>query len=75
MIVIDDLDLEEIQKLLGRRFGVEIKILNENLKSIRYSGQFKPHETLEEVLNMIKETSPIKFDYEINETKDMIIIK
>lgn len=75
VIVIDDLNLEEIRKLLERKFDVQIKIADEKYKKIRYSGQFKSHETMEGVLKLIRETSPVKFKYEINETKDMITIK
>ncbi len=69
------MNLDEIRKILEREFDVQIRIADEKLKKIRYTGQFKPHETLEEILVMIGETSPVKFKYEINQTKDMITIK
>ncbi|MGV8139653.1 MAG: FecR family protein [Mangrovibacterium sp.] len=75
VIVIEDMNLDEIRKILEREFDVQIKIADEKFKKIRYTGQFKPHETLEEILAMIGETSPVKFKYEINQTKDMITIK
>ena len=75
VIVIEDMNLDEIRKILEREFDVQIRIADEKLKKIRYTGQFKPHETLEEILVMIGETSPVKFKYEINQTKDMITIK
>jgi ferric-dicitrate binding protein FerR (iron transport regulator) len=75
VIVIDNLNLEAIRKILERKFNVQIKINDEKYNNIRYSGQFKPHETLEEVLDLIQETSPLKFSYKINETKNEIIIK
>jgi ferric-dicitrate binding protein FerR (iron transport regulator) len=71
IIIIDNLDLKEIQKLLERKFNVQIKITDDKLKNIRYTGQFKPHENLEE----IRDTSPVKFKYRINKTKDLIIIE
>ena len=75
LIVIDDLDLDEITKILQREFNVTIKIVDKNLKNIRYTGKFKPHETLEEVLTLIKDASPIKFKIEFNKTKDYVIVK
>ena len=73
--VIDDLNLEEIRKLLERKFNVQIRIADEKYKTIRYTGQFKPHETLEDILDLIRKTSPVKFKYKINETKDIITIE
>jgi ferric-dicitrate binding protein FerR (iron transport regulator) len=75
MTVIEDLNLEEIVKILERKFNVQIRIMDEKYKKIRYAGQFKAHETLVEILDLIKETSPVKFNYEINETKNVITIK
>ncbi len=75
IIVIDNLNLEEVRKILERQFNVKIVIANEKLKVIKYTGQFKSYETLEEVLELIRETSPVKFKIEINETKDVITIR
>ncbi len=75
VIVIDYQNLEEIRKVLERNFNVTIKIEDENLKNIRYTGQFKPHETLEEIFALIKDASPIKFKVEFNKTKDYVTIK
>ncbi len=73
--VIDDLNLEEIRKLLERKFNVQIRITNNSYKAIKYTGQFKSHETLEDILDLIRKTSPIKFNYKINATKDTITIE
>ncbi len=73
--VIDDQNLEEIRKLLERKFDVQIRITDKKYKAIRYTGQFKPHETLEDILDLIRETSPVKFKYKINEEKDIITIE
>ncbi len=75
VIVIDDQTLEEIRKILERRFDVQIRIMNEKYKKIRYTGMFKSHETIERILGLIKETSPVKFNYEFNEAKNVITIK
>lgn len=74
-VVIENLNLDEIQKVLERKFNVQIEIMNDKLKDIKYTGQFKPHENLEEILYMIIKTSPIKFKYEENNTRDMILIR
>jgi len=73
--VIDDLNLEEVGKLLERKFDVQIRIADKKYKTIKYTGQFKPHETLEDILDLIQKTSPIKFKYKINATKDIITIE
>lgn len=75
VIVLDNLDLDEIGKILERKFDVQIQFSDEKYKKISYNGQFKPYENLTEILDMIKETSPIKFNYEINEAKDKVTIK
>ncbi len=75
VIVIDNQNLEDIQKILERKFNVNIEITDDNLKYIRYTGQFKPHETLVEIFTLIKDVSPIKFEVEFNKTKDHITIK
>ncbi|WP_423128081.1 FecR family protein [Gaoshiqia sp. Z1-71] len=75
IIVIEDLNLGEIRKILERKFDVRIEIAGEMYKKIRYTGQFKPHEELQEILNLIKETAPVKFSFEIDNTKRLITIK
>ncbi len=75
IIIIDNQTLEEIQKILERKFNVNIEITDNNLKYIRYTGQFKPHETLDEIFTLIKDASPIKFKVEFNKTKDHITVK
>ncbi len=75
IIEIDSLNLEEIRKVLERKFNVHIEITDEKLKLIRYTGQFKPYEGLTEILAKIRETSPVKFKYDINETRNEIIIR
>jgi len=75
IIVVNNLELDEICKVLERQFDVRIKIANEKLRTIRYNGQFNPDETLEEILRLIKETSPVKFNYEINKVKKEVILK
>ena len=75
VVVIENANLEEICKILERRFDVQIRISNEKYKRITYKGEFKQNETLEDALNMIIETSPLKFSYELNKTKKEVTIK
>lgn len=75
LTVIDDLNLEEIRKLLERKFDVHIDITNKRYEAIKYTGQFKSHENLEDILDLIRKTSPVKFNYNINATKDTITIE
>jgi ferric-dicitrate binding protein FerR (iron transport regulator) len=75
IVVIDNLDLGEIAKILERRFNIRITIMNEDYKKIRYAGQFKPRETLKDILELIRRSSPVKFTYKINESETEIIIQ
>ncbi|MEN6455857.1 MAG: FecR domain-containing protein [Prolixibacteraceae bacterium] len=75
IVVIDNLDLGEIAKILERRFNTRITIINEDYKKIRYAGQFKPRETLKDILELIRRSSPVKFTYKINESETEIIIQ
>lgn len=74
-IVVDNLTLEEIRKLLERKFDVSIIIQSEELRKLRYSGQFKSNETLTDILEVIKKVSTKKFIYEINKTNKTVIVK
>jgi transmembrane sensor len=52
--------LSELAKKIERRYNVIISFESENLKKYRFSGSFKD-ETLEQVLNAIELSSPVKF--------------
>ena len=58
--------LSELAKKIERRYNVTISFESENLKKYRFSGSFKD-ETLEQVLNAIELSSPVK--YSINGKK------
>ncbi len=75
VIVIENLDLNEIIKILERKFNVKIEIADEKLKTIRYTGQFKPNEKLEDILALIRDTSPVKYSYKINKTNNLVTIE
>jgi len=55
---------------MERWFNVKIKIDNDKLKSERFSGKFVHNETVYQVLEAIKITTPITYKIE----KDTIII-
>ena len=73
--VIDNLDLDEIRKILERKFDVHIHILNKGYQKIRYSGQFEPYETLGDMLNLIKGASPVKFNYTVDLKRKEVTIE
>jgi transmembrane sensor len=61
---------EDLAIKMERWYNVKIKIENEELKSERFSGKFVHNETVYQVLEAIKITTPITFRVE----KDTIII-
>ena len=68
-----NLRLTEISKLLERRFNVKIQIRKEELKQIKFSGQFKSDEGLDKLLDILKQTSPIKIKYKHTNKEEIII--
>lgn len=54
--------LENIAKRLERTFGVNINITDQKIKEYRFRATFE-NESLEEILNMLKLTSPIQYSY------------
>ncbi len=73
VLIFDDLSLSEISKLLERHFDVKIQIRKDKIRQIRYSGRFKSDEGLNEILDIIRETSPVKFNYKQNDKEGIII--
>jgi transmembrane sensor len=63
LLVFDGNTLDEISKVLERRYNVKILMNDESLKNIRYSGNFKNVETISKVFDIIKGNTPI--DYSI----------
>lgn len=57
--------LEEIAKVLGRWYDVDIKFLRPELKNVKFNGVLKKEESIEEILHSILTTNSIKA-YEIN---------
>jgi len=61
---------EDLAIKMERWYNVKIRIDNEELKSERFSGKFVHNETVYQVLEAIKITTPITFRVE----KDTILI-
>jgi transmembrane sensor len=64
LLMFDGSTLGEITKVFERRYNVNINIADSDIKDIRYSGSFKDVKTIEKVLYIIKQNTPI--DYAIN---------
>lgn len=52
--------MDELAVTMERRFNVKVHFENEELKGYRFSGTFR-QETLEQVLNILKLTAPLKY--------------
>jgi len=70
LLVFDGESFEDLIIKMQRWFNVNIKINNDELKSERYNGKFVHNETVYQVLEAIKITTPISYNVE----KDTIII-
>lgn len=57
----DQITFQELVIRLERWYDVDIEIRNPDLNKIVYSGVFKNEETIEQVLNTLKLTSPIRY--------------
>lgn len=73
MLVFDDLSFRDIAVQLERRYNVVILIKNDSLNNYHFSGSFNKMPALENVLNIIQETTPIS--YQINGDTVSIKIK
>lgn len=70
MLVFAGESFEDLAIKMERWFNVRIKIDNEDLKAQRYNGKFVHNETVYQVLEAIKVTTPITYEV----YKDTIII-
>ncbi len=66
-----DMGLGELAKLLGRKYGVNITILDTDLMNYHYDGTIK-NETIIDVLNILQKTLPINYRIE---GQNVIIMK
>jgi len=61
LLIFDGNTLDEIARVLERRYDVKITIDNTDLQSIRYSGSFKSVPDIDKVLDIIKQNTPIGY--------------
>ena len=68
-------NLLDICKSLERQFNVKIEIKSEKLKQIKFSGRFKSDEGLDQLLELLKMTSPENINYKhIQREKEELVI-
>ena len=73
MLVFDDLSFKDIAAQLERRYNVVILIKDDSLNNYHFSGSFNKVPDIENVLNIIQETTPIS--YQLNGDTVSIRIK
>lgn len=66
IIIFKNDDLKNIMKQLSRYYNASIEIKNKQLENQTFSGSLDLKETVEQVLNVIKETSGFKFEKTTN---------
>lgn len=66
LLVFDNETFEEIALKMSRWYKVEISLLDEKLKTQRYTGKFVHNESLTQVLEAIRLTTPIKYQIHQN---------
>jgi transmembrane sensor len=64
LLIFNGNTLDEIARVLERRYDVKISISSTELQNIRYSGSFKSVPDIEKVLHLIKENTPISYTVE-----------
>lgn len=66
IMVFDDVSLKEISHELERKYNVVINIKDDSLNHYRYSGNFNKVPGIEQVLEIIQETTPLIYKLEGN---------
>jgi transmembrane sensor len=66
LLVFDGNTLDEISKILERRYNVKIEMNDADLKGIRYSGSFKNVASISKVLDIIKGNTAIDYSIQGN---------
>ena len=61
-LVFDETPMSEVAIQLGRWFGVEIEVDDPQIKNYKLTTTFE-NESLQEILELIKLSSPIKIEY------------
>jgi transmembrane sensor len=65
-IIFDNETFENLSVILERWFDIKIHIEDESLKKIRFTGTFEK-ETIEQILNIMRLTTPIKYTMNKND--------
>lgn len=72
-LVFDNTSMEEMATILERWFGIKVHLANDAIKNFRYKGKFSHNENIFQVLEVIKITSPVAYQYKDHEiTIDLI---
>ncbi|MGM0377618.1 MAG: FecR family protein, partial [Bacteroidota bacterium] len=64
LFMFSETKFEELCKRLERWYDVDVTVADEDLKEIRYTGKFRNEETIWQVLDIIKITTPIEYELE-----------
>ncbi len=67
VFVFEDIPFKELCLRLSRWYDVQVTLADTSLYSIRYTGKFKNAETIWQVLDIIKTTTPV--DYKLTDRK------
>jgi ferric-dicitrate binding protein FerR (iron transport regulator) len=66
-LVFDNTSLEDMAITLERWFGVKVYLADDTIRHYRYKGKFTHNETIFQVLEIIKITTPLDYDYKNHE--------
>lgn len=66
LLVFDGNTLQELSRVLERKYDVKININSADLRDIKYSGSFKNVKSIDRVLAIIKENTPIAYSISDN---------
>ena len=61
LLVFDGARLDEISKVLERKYSVHINIISPSLRAIKYTGNFNHVASVSTVLEIIKENTPLSY--------------
>jgi ferric-dicitrate binding protein FerR (iron transport regulator) len=72
LFMFTDVKFEELCRRLERWYDVNITLADSELKEIKYTGNFRNEETIWQVLDIIKITTPIRYELK---NRSLIIYK
>ena len=61
LLIFDGARLDEISKILERKYNVHITIISPSLRAIKYTGNFNHVASVNAVLEIIKENTPLNY--------------